>query len=436
MKIVIDDELRNFLPHPSREEVEQLEASILQDGCRDPLVLWIPQKWKPFDGDQELDWNKPDEECNHNDGEEHFQSRVWFVGDYEITADEWPRILVDGHHRYDICTEHGISFDVFEKEFDTKASAMAWMYENQKGRRNWTPDQASYMRGVVYNLEKKSPSEAGSLKGSSGQNVHSFNTAEKIAEQFGVDERTIRRDSQFAEAVEVLTLKEDLLSGVVSAPKKVIVEAAKPIIEAKKAHDKWEEEVKKAPLAPPPEPPMPTQDEIKKAKAHVSHNSGENEWYTPGEYLASARDVMGTIDLDPASSLEANEVVQADAIFTIDDDGRTKEWHGCVWMNPPYAQPLIREFCEKLSWEFSIGRVQQAIVLVNNATETGWFQDLLVNASAVCFPRGRVKFWAPGRPSATPLQGQAVIYLGKNTEEFTHMFSHFGWCCVASEVAV
>jgi ParB family chromosome partitioning protein len=162
--------------------------------------------------------------------------------------------------------------------------------------------------------------------------------------------------------------------------------------------------------------------------AHISSNSGDNEWYTPDEYLDAARAVMGGIDLDPATSEVANEQVRAAHIFTEEDDGRLQEWAGRVWMNPPYAQPLIREFCEKLTAEFAAGNVTEACVLINNATETGWFQNLAAVASAGCFPKGRVKFWHPDKVSA-PLQGQAVLYLGSNKEKFMEVFKQFGLVC-------
>jgi ParB family chromosome partitioning protein len=166
---------------------------------------------------------------------------------------------------------------------------------------------------------------------------------------------------------------------------------------------------------------------LKGSTVHVSNNSGENEWYTPVEYITAARKVMGQIDLDPASNVTANEIVEAADFFTVETNGLSQSWSGRVWMNPPYAQPMIADFARKLTDEYRAGDVTEACVLVNNATETEWFQGLLTESAATCFPRTRVKFWHPDRKAkAAPLQGQAVLYLGASRDSFAEHFADFG----------
>lgn len=165
---------------------------------------------------------------------------------------------------------------------------------------------------------------------------------------------------------------------------------------------------------------------------HVSHNSGNNEWYTPPEYIYAARLVMGGIDLDPATSEEANKVVDAARFYTAEDDGLRQPWSGRVWMNPPYATDLVGRFIDRLATGMECGDVTEAVVLVNNATETAWFNRLMGVASAVCFPRGRVRFWQPGGDTGAPLQGQAVVYCGSNTHRFIEEFKDFGWTALVT----
>ena len=87
-----------------------------------------------------------------------------------------------------------------------------------------------------------------------------------------------------------------------------------------------------------------------------TEGTGEFERYTPAQYIAAARRVLGEIDLDPASCEVAQGIVKAVQYFTAKDDGLKQEWHGRVWLNPPYAQPLIAQFVSKLIAERKAGR--------------------------------------------------------------------------------
>lgn len=164
-------------------------------------------------------------------------------------------------------------------------------------------------------------------------------------------------------------------------------------------------------------------DEAK--KPHVANNSKDDEWYTPSIYIEAARRVMGSIDLDPASNDFANETVFATTYYDETVNGLEQEWFGNIWLNPPYSTALIQAFADKLV----SSNFDQAIVLVNNATETTWFRKLVDHATAIIFTTGRIKYRKRDGEKGTPLQGQAFLYYGEDPELFLDIFQEFGWGC-------
>lgn len=163
-------------------------------------------------------------------------------------------------------------------------------------------------------------------------------------------------------------------------------------------------------------------------KKHVlaTKHTGDEESYTPIEYLESAREVLGKFDLDPASNEMAQANVRADLFYTVDDDGLSKEWSGKVWMNPPYTARVINVFISKLVNHYKEGVVTDAIVLTNNNTDTSWFHEAANTASAICFTAGRINFLKRDGSKSSPTNGQSFIYFGNNTEKFKDVFSKHG----------
>jgi hypothetical protein len=165
---------------------------------------------------------------------------------------------------------------------------------------------------------------------------------------------------------------------------------------------------------------------LKEGDARTLLNQGEVEWYTPAKYIDMAREVLGGIDLDPASGEIAQKTVRAKKWYSRDDSSLPHEWHGRVWMNPPYSAPLINQMMGKLVQEYKAERVTAAIVLVNNCTEVRWFQEAGAVCQAICFPERRIKFLDPEGREGGPLQGQAFFYFGPRTSLFADIFGGIG----------
>jgi phage N-6-adenine-methyltransferase len=160
---------------------------------------------------------------------------------------------------------------------------------------------------------------------------------------------------------------------------------------------------------------------------HRTQFTGENEWYTPARYVEAARTCLGAIDLDPASAPLAQKTIRAARFFTREEDGLKQEWRGRIWLNPPYAQPSIVHFVDKLLAEVNAGRATEAILLTHNYTDTGWFHAAAGHCAAICFTRGRIRFVGASGEIAAPTQGQAFFYFGPGLDRFRQTFSSFGF---------
>jgi hypothetical protein len=175
--LTILKEIKDYILPLSDEEFFNLEKSILLEGCRDPLIAW----------------KKKNDQL----------------------------VLVDGHNRYKICKKNNIPFKVKKIDFKDIEEVKIWMVENQMGRRNLTPDQLSYYRGLKYlSLKKKKGGYDNVL--SKGQN--DFSTSEFLAAQFNVSESTVKRDAKFAEGLNIVglsnpNLKLNILTGKATVKK-------------------------------------------------------------------------------------------------------------------------------------------------------------------------------------------------------------------------
>jgi len=175
-------------------------------------------------------------------------------------------------------------------------------------------------------------------------------------------------------------------------------------------------------------------------------NRDSDAWFTPEKYLVAVRKVLGgTISLDPFSSAEANKVVKAEQYFTEKENAFKREWFSSkvgdsknhtVWMNPPYGGGLVSDAVNLFLNEYAEKSFSRGIILVNNATETKWFQRALSVASALTLTDHRISFWnSDGKAISGNTRGQAFLYFGETPEDFIQTFSAFGFSCPLPSVS-
>lgn len=181
-RIIIREDFKALIPPLAPDELEQLEANILKEGVRDPLIIWP-------------------------------------VNDSFV--------LVDGHNRFSVCQKHGLEFPFKRVEFKDDEEVRDWMIRNQLGRRNLSPEQQSYLRGLRYNREKSQGKRTDLTLDQNDPKLESASTAALLAKEYNVSEATIKRDGEFAAGLESIgkenpKLKDEILKGQSKLKKKDI----------------------------------------------------------------------------------------------------------------------------------------------------------------------------------------------------------------------
>lgn len=162
-------------------------------------------------------------------------------------------------------------------------------------------------------------------------------------------------------------------------------------------------------------------------------------WQTPKIIIDLCREALGGgIDLDPASSAKANEIVGAEFFHTEKDDGLKHPWAGRVFLNPPYGgtdEAGADIFTRKLIDEIRLGNTIEAITILNlQSMPTKWFPRISENASAHGIARKRIGFLGPrpksgkGTRYGASKNGTVFSYFGPNHERFFRIFSPYAYC--------
>ena len=157
--------------------------------------------------------------------------------------------------------------------------------------------------------------------------------------------------------------------------------------------------------------------------------NSNNEWYTRPEIIELAREVLGNIDLDPASNDIAQQWVNASTFYTEETNGIDKPWLGNVWCNPPYSTALLKRFTKKFLEEFKNGNMKEGIMLTNSGTDTAWNSPLQQGVQV--YTNGRISFLQPDLTErGKPGRGQCFTYFGPNPKKFIEVFTrdNFCWC--------
>jgi len=184
--IKILQEFKELIPPLIQGEYEQLTENILNEGCREPLIVWAGKN-----------------------------------------------ILVDGHNRYEICTKHNLEFQTVHKVFENEAEVKLWIIQNQLGRRNLNTAQVC---DLVYAKKEIIAKQA---KENQGTRTDIFQKSEKSLDEV---KQPINTTKQLAEDAGVSI---DTMSKYIKIKENSTPETISSILEGKDSINKAYKEIKR-----------------------------------------------------------------------------------------------------------------------------------------------------------------------------------------------
>ena len=164
----------------------------------------------------------------------------------------------------------------------------------------------------------------------------------------------------------------------------------------------------------------------------VLTSSTTNEWYTPPEILDAVRDVIGDIELDPASCTAANEFVRAERIYTVEDNGLAQFWGArSLFLNSPYGKIGSRSgqdvWMECLISQ--LGSIETCIALTKAVPGYVWWDQLFRGGwpGLLCITEGRLSFISSdGGKRGQSKAASSLWYYGPYENEFRERFESIG----------
>ena len=171
---------------------------------------------------------------------------------------------------------------------------------------------------------------------------------------------------------------------------------------------------------------------------NIQHSSRSDEWFTPDWLMQAIQEVIGPIELDPASSKDANKIVKASRILTRKQNGLTTVWGkaSSIFINPPGGK-LGREsktglFWNKLMQERTDNTFGHAIFLAFSieALQTTQRYSKPIAGFPFCVPSKRIKFVLPdGSTPKAPSHSNMIVYVPgtiNHTDKFEKVFKNLG----------